>query len=95
MSQTAMQHTEGPWEWVYDGGGTYSIGQAPDAQANPPHVTIWDRNHARAEANARLIASSPQMLEALKVAKIVLEHYYPRSAKAIDDVIDKATGGVR
>lgn len=59
-----MSHTSGPWEWFYDGGGTYSIGKEPDAQSNPPHVTIWDRNHARATANAHLIVAAPELLEA-------------------------------
>jgi hypothetical protein len=74
--------TPGPWEWWYDGGGTYSVGQAPDAQANPPHITIWDHDHERASANARLVAAVPKMGAMLLSMYLHVSHGGPTREEA-------------
>lgn len=59
-------HTPGPWGYCYDGSSTWSVGQAADPQDLPPYVAVFDRNDRRAQANARLIAAAPDLLELCK-----------------------------
>lgn len=83
-----MSHTPGPWrKWVDQTGTEHRIcAMDGDFVCN---LDAWNR-----EANARLIAAAPELLEALKVAMVVLdENGFPRAAKAISEVIAKAEGG--
>lgn len=70
---TEAKHTPGPWNWhEYDGAGS-------------PYILVkngsWDIAHNRhsavdletERANARLIAAAPDMLEALRKCRAVLE----------------------
>lgn len=52
----AAKHTAGPW-LVSE---TFAVGPAGEIVACTPH------NHSRKEANARLIAAAPELLEALQ-----------------------------
>lgn len=63
----SVKHTPGPWAWVYDGSGDFSIGEPSDPQERSvANVYAWGRDHDTAEANCRLISAAPDMLEALK-----------------------------
>jgi hypothetical protein len=76
-----VQHTPGPWETSVDrrGPGPYFGGAYGDAQTYPYFVTGADgfmvasvfgdgtRNRGLTEANARLIASAPDLLAALEI----------------------------
>ena len=104
------KHTPGPWEWSdkyrtsdnkrntwsllgKDGYGILSC----DGDANSPQSL-----GASGEANARLIAAAPELLEALQMARTYMK--YPRDASdalvtahnkaiyAVDAAIAKATG---
>ena len=63
--QSASKYTPGPWGYIYDGSSDWTIGEARDPQENPV-AHIWDRNDARAHANARLIAQAPTMLKIIR-----------------------------
>jgi hypothetical protein len=64
-----MSHTPGPWFWDEDYHGLFGAG--PDNAVltwyayEGMHLSYGDRR----EANARLIAAAPDMLEALKIAQ--------------------------
>lgn len=74
------QHTPGPWEIrkAKDGSGDIAIvaPNAPADQYSRPGILgecyadirrMGENNTAEAEANARLIAAAPELMEALKV----------------------------
>ena len=68
-----MEHTKGPWKVAgpsprgtrYDA-GDYAIVDADDAIIAEAFILVGKDNVRPAEANAQLIAASPEMLEALK-----------------------------
>lgn len=76
------KHTPGPWNFgefeLYPGAGLrFNISQAEGA-AHTPHYsdvaqTITGEDLSIQEANARLIAAAPEMLEALRLALNALE----------------------
>lgn len=62
-------HTPGPWHDDCDGGGWYICREDGEFLGfiNPPD--FWEEPHytnAEADANARLMAAAPELLEALK-----------------------------
>lgn len=77
------KHTPGPWSYEGDAltGRMFQIAAPFGGEAgcythvatvnNLPHHLLISRNPKRAEANARLIAEAPAMLETLKV----IEHW--------------------
>lgn len=76
---TQIKHTPGPWKFEAE---TKTIRSIP-ANYWLASVDSWDGavNH---EANARLIASAPEMLEALEYAYkfvTIARKYFPRSIK--------------
>lgn len=75
-----MTHTPGPWradgEDVFSG---HTCQATHIANANP----IRDMFRRTAEANARLIAAAPELLEALKDALAVHGDTYSWGAKAL------------
>ncbi len=81
--------TPGPWAIEYDG-PSLPIITAPAATSARKIMTdvIAHAKGDNAEANARLIAAAPELLEALEVALIYLEHAgdgavrYPEDDKA-------------
>lgn len=89
------QHTPGPWmtDWkLYS--GQYHVG--PVTQ---PSMTVAKVNgrEGEQEANARLIALAPEMLEALKVAHDALamcrSQQHARSLGIVSALIARAEGG--
>lgn len=101
------KHTPGPWACVLSclPGSTYTIGSRLGAVA-----TVPDKHPSasrESESNARLIASAPELLEALErlvaldssAGKVVLITTYMESvSSAIKDArnaIAKATGGAK
>lgn len=95
-----MTHTKGPWhvregmerapQRVFDSDGGLV------AEAHSLRETVSERL-TEAQANARLIAAAPDLLEALRV---VVDYYVPEFVKAPEAVaaheaIAKATAGFR
>jgi len=91
------EHTPGPWglgnhnDWSVDGPGNYSSWhllakgrKAPIAILCEP-MKGWRDNDAQLEANARLIAAAPDLLEALTKARGVLRDYM-HAAGPVDDL---------
>lgn len=80
------KHTLGPWvshKYPSTGGGNAFVIQAGAlrgitvASLSPGHTT--DRVEETAEANARLIAAAPELLEALK--GVLTQHHSPDSTE--------------
>ena len=108
MSESERKHTKGPW--VYQPADDYCGPYVTD-ETNSPSGTICDLYHfppvvvhkpQEAEANGRLIASAPEMLEALE-AWIVYHNgednhdaqalAYRKAFTLTRAAISKATGG--
>ena len=105
----AEKHTSGPWDaaraYGEDGRwhGSYSVAGGPDRMIV---ATVWgdDRPVADprpAEANARLIAAAPDLLDACQEAIRAINSHttepipvgaYNRVARMLGDAIRKATG---
>lgn len=87
-----MEHTKGPWRVADEGWGPGHIfGQYP---ASSLIATIENLHIEEAEANARLIAACPELLEACKLVLANLEPLYPSDHLCIKNLratIDKAT----
>lgn len=62
MSREAMKHTPGPWFSQYDDNGFYEIG----SEAVTLRLAFTYGEGDTDEANARLIAAAPDLLEALR-----------------------------
>lgn len=58
-----MTHTPGPWAWGRDGTTLRSYAEGPSPA--PPICRLTDRGSVR-DADARLIASAPDLLAVLK-----------------------------
>lgn len=104
-----MRHTQGKWQ-----SNSYSLEIIEDANNNiicdlNPLMwngkyfdnAIWIKNKEEAEANAKLIAAAPELLEALEFAQKVLIYKNNRNQlttdevrvlRAINEAILKATG---
>jgi hypothetical protein len=92
-------HTPGPWRLV-DGKSEVIAGDC----YHVAFVKAWFPEHAKQqEANARLIAAAPEMLDVLKLARVMLDAMIASSkgnihdhcistARRIDEVIQKVTG---
>jgi hypothetical protein len=92
-----MSHTPGPWHYRRGDEWSHSVvthhGTLPDGSQNC--WTVADINKMREpehEANARLIAAAPDMLEALKRAHTWLQGSEPGRAQYLGEVIAKAEG---
>jgi hypothetical protein len=83
------QHTPGPWKYLRTSGFDYGS------------TAYWIPGicgNVKDEANARLIAAAPDLLEALKVARhMIVEDGTPIgwSVSRLDEVIAKATGAMK
>ena len=93
-----MKHTAGPWFYIVDGHGDNKEGEI-DTMDSPlnepiaiiPHDDCNTKQYRMSKANARLISSAPDLLEACKMVS-----RSPYSQDAIDFVraaIRKAEGG--
>jgi hypothetical protein len=91
--QTTAQHTAGPWHI------TSNNGICSESGLHITDVLGYGTTDEQDSANARLIASSPELLEALREAKRWLQvlpvEYRNKPSNpiaSIDAVISKATG---
>lgn len=67
-------HTGGPWRWRLDGTNHDILTCSKPAEAASSYVAhAYGETFERREANARLIATAPELLEALKLAKSLIE----------------------
>lgn len=84
-TQTKQEHTPGPWEMsnVIVNENEYSVAIA--AYVDGEHLNMLHSRRCRiadtygkniCEANARLIATSPSLLEACKAARDMIRHDY-------------------
>lgn len=78
MSENA-KHTPGPWEWAHCEDGDYAFLKGDGAYVlspeNVPGAAAWvDVN----DANARLIAAAPDLLEALRRCRTHIAGYHLR-----------------
>jgi hypothetical protein len=97
-------HTPGPWHYVGDSlthcqFDIYSPGAAPRQHIctvnNLSVEALWKRDAQQAEANARLIAAAPALLEALRLAANINPYGSVENANARDAAraaIARATG---
>ena len=108
---TNAKHTPGPWKPLQaplDCGGYWWIQSPADIEGCRDLATI--SRHFSTEANARLIAAAPDMYEALKYAKEIIDiakRYFPKSVTngdkysllnldaTISKAIRKAEGGAQ
>ena len=89
------EHTPGPWRKYEDGDFDISI-----IGSDNHHVCIIDYDHNEtADADARLIALSPELLEALLEAHEIISCFVDTEGRKLTDewdmickVIDKAKG---
>ncbi len=97
------KHTPGPWEleeWEFDYGptGDFSIYQSRSKTPRMPIACVQlPFNGKRTEANARLIAAAPELLEAAIELKDVCNRPSAARTRAeawrkLDAAITKATG---
>jgi hypothetical protein len=76
-----VSHTPGPWKVIYDNGDYYVRGDG----ATIADCTSWSANTGQpnppreVDANARLIAAAPEMLEALKALHDETADYITRN----------------
>ncbi len=87
----AVKHTKGPWR-VHTTDSTAIIDRTgADIAAT---TGDYENEYEAMEANARLIAAAPDLLEMLKEARKCLRrcHYAGPEREAIDAAILKATG---
>lgn len=109
MGTNRRQHTPGPW--TYSEGGAFNRerwGSIDAWHGNNDHEENWNGTVAEictggsAEADARLIAAAPDLLEACRAAREFLEDGYapdqisPQEAmirEMLDAAIAEATGG--
>lgn len=61
------KHTPGPWEIDYNDSSNPIIGADKQVVARVAHLAAW-RHPLEAEANARLIAAAPELLDLAKSA---------------------------
>jgi len=95
-----MKHTLGPWHTIQRNGSLWVYCEDHKDESNPTiaDINIMDPN---SEANANLIVAAPEMLEALKIAQLLLEELSVEQGftsqqdddyKLIKSVINKAEG---
>jgi len=91
-----MSHTQGPWKVDKNHKGFVNIRRDVDSYTSDI-ATVWDFYAENYESNARLIAAAPDMLEALEIAKWIIEkniHGPVAGYSNIVDAIQKAGGEV-
>jgi hypothetical protein len=66
------KHTPGPWHWGYDYYGLFGENDEPVLCYMPYEGMDLEGSYDREEANARLIAAAPDLLEELKTTHGIL-----------------------
>jgi TPP-dependent trihydroxycyclohexane-1,2-dione (THcHDO) dehydratase len=101
------KHTPGPWTVAADPDSendvyyaVFAEDEISDARFEDDFIAVTNLNHANNEANARLIASAPELLEALRTAlkgwEVEFEYLAKRTPEWVTQAraaIAKATGG--
>jgi len=62
----STQHTPGPWQYAFEGGTTAFLVEADGTTVARLSVTENSSAHSALAANARLLASAPDLLAALR-----------------------------
>lgn len=94
-----MKHTPGPWmakDQVIRGPGLHPYPTVESQIADCRQTWECRLSDNEAEANARLIAAAPELLEALRLVlndNRLMNAMNREQARAILDAIAKATGG--
>lgn len=101
-----MKHTPGPWQYYYDQSDHYvhKVRAGVGLICQMPGWRVNSELKAEQEANARLIASAPELLQALQITRGNIASLGPAGAltpytsyqewlSMVDDVIAKATVG--
>lgn len=86
-----MGHSKGPWYAHLNGRGAYCIKNGMDYDNSPVICARneWSKREEESEANARLIAAAPDLLEACKAA--LYEVQGTEIHMLLDAAITKAT----
>jgi hypothetical protein len=84
------KHTPGPWAVRPDKRGPCIVGMDPDYPGLPRYVGILDSAWDDKEANARLIASAPELLEAARMGLQALAILESNGLDTEQDEKDKA-----
>jgi hypothetical protein len=96
----SAQHTPGPWKAAPHllGEGTWRV-FVPKAADDDMHDAIADLEHWQSfgatEANARLIAAAPTLLEAVEETERILRPYVHGSDDEIERLYYKARAAIR
>ena len=104
-AQSAAQHTPGPWAVQDDNAGVYYVNpriEAGEDINDPRHDSIIARctgfgafsgiEDAEVEANARLIAAAPELLEALREAVYLHGHEHAHADGRPIEIPGSTTG---
>ena len=91
-------HTKGEWTVQKDGNlpsGSYQTTIYGEKNENEVAIT-WAETEEESVANAKLIASSPELLDALKIVKDYIDYPHThkgttRIRKSVEKAIKKAT----
>ena len=90
------KHTPGPWVWGEDYCGLYGSGRDREVMTHQRFEGMWLSHVDSQEANARLIAAAPDLLEALEDSLTALNIVYPNGSPVLNaatHAIAKARGG--
>jgi hypothetical protein len=94
------KHTPGPWEWAESYNGLWNPETREEVLTHQDYEGMWLSYGASQDANARLIAAAPDLLDALRGIVALWDHHasahgdgviYPLH-KAAKSAIAKATG---
>lgn len=89
MSET--KHTPGPWKYQKQNGSP-TTGKHMISGAKPGYLAeVRDCGSGDVEANARLIAAAPELLEALELCRI---HMYEHASNTQDCAFDKLCSAI-
>ena len=91
-----MSYTKGPWFFADDG----TLGTVQDAAgrtiAQAQQISHRDRhtNHAERQANARLIAAAPDLLEACQITVKAVEDGFENAAMDFSEAMEKLKAAI-
>ena len=93
------KHTPGPWQISRTRGGKNGTSltiwrndEGPNSSEETNTNWSWIAQHIHSEADARLIAAAPELLEALEMAQLWLDYDGRYDMQKINAAIAKAKG---